>query len=88
MTPYLPYVLCMVLLAIGIYGMVAKKNVIKIIIGLAITEYAINMFLLLLGWRAGDNPVAPILARGRGISWPTRWTRCHRRWCSPASLSD
>ena len=65
MTPYLPYVLCMVLLAIGIYGMVAKKNVIKIIVGLAITEYAINMFLLLLGWRAGENPVAPILAQGQ-----------------------
>ena len=64
MTPYLPYVLCMVLLAIGIYGMVAKKNVIKIIVGLAITEYAINMFLLLLGWRAGETPEAPILAQG------------------------
>ncbi|HUW58750.1 MAG TPA: sodium:proton antiporter [Planctomycetota bacterium] len=65
MQAYLPYALCMVLLAIGIYGMVAKKNVIKIIIGLAITEYAINMFLLLLGWRSGKNPVAPILARGQ-----------------------
>jgi len=49
----------MVLLGIGIYGMVAKKNVIKIIIGLAVTEYAINMFLLVLGWRHGG--VAPIL---------------------------
>jgi len=62
---YLPYLLCMVLLAIGIYGMVAKKNVIKIIIGLAITEYAINMFLVLLGWRGGPKPLAPILAPGQ-----------------------
>ena len=61
----LPYVLCMVLLAIGIYAMVAKKNVIKIIIGLAITEYAINMFLVILGWRAGPKPLAPILAPGQ-----------------------
>ena len=65
MPAYLPYLLCMVLLAIGIYGMVAKKNVIKIIIGLAITEYAINMFLVVLGWRAGENPVAPILGPGQ-----------------------
>lgn len=65
MQAYLPYALCFVLLIIGIYGMVAKKNVIKIIIGLAITEYAINMFLVILGWRAGENPVAPILARGQ-----------------------
>jgi len=62
---YLPYILCFVLMAIGIYGMVAKKNVIKIIIGLAVTEYAINMFLVVLGWRAGENPVAPILAAGQ-----------------------
>ena len=61
----LPYVLCMVLLAIGIYAMVAKKNVIKIIIGLAITEYAINMFLVILGWRAGPKPLAPILPPGQ-----------------------
>ena len=65
MSAYLPYALCMVLLAIGIYGMVAKKNVIKIIIGLAITEYAINMFLVILGWRAGPKPLAPILAPGQ-----------------------
>ena len=53
------YALCFVLLAIGIYGMVAKKNVIKIIIGLAVTEYAINLFFVVLGWRTGG--VTPIL---------------------------
>ena len=56
------YALCFVLLAVGIYAMVAKKNVVKIIIGLAVTEYAINLFFLLLGWRQGG--VAPILGRG------------------------
>jgi multicomponent Na+:H+ antiporter subunit C len=55
----LVYALCFVLLAIGIYAMVAKKNVVKIIIGLAITEYAINLFFVLLGWR--DQGVTPIL---------------------------
>ena len=56
----LAYVLCMVLLAIGIYGMVAKKNVIKMIVGLAVTEYAVNMLLVVLGWRKDGIP--PILA--------------------------
>jgi multicomponent Na+:H+ antiporter subunit C len=55
----LAYVLCFVLLAIGIYAMVAKKNVVKIIIGLAVAEYAINLFFVLLGWRS--RGVAPIL---------------------------
>ncbi len=53
------YLMCFALLAIGIYAMVAKKNVIKIIVGLAITEYAVNLFFVLLGWRA--KGVAPIL---------------------------
>lgn len=56
----LVYALCMVLLMIGIYGMVAKKNVIKIIIGLMVAEYAVNLLLLTLGWRHGG--IAPILS--------------------------
>ena len=57
----LAYMLCFVLLAIGIYAMVAKKNVVKIIVGLAVTEYAINLFFVVLGWR--NQGVVPILGR-------------------------
>jgi multicomponent Na+:H+ antiporter subunit C len=51
-----------VLLSIGIYAMVAKKNVIKIILGLMVAEYAVNMLLIIVGYRKGGVP--PILAGG------------------------
>ena len=60
----LAYVMCLVLMAIGIYAMVAKKNVVKIIIGMMVTEYAINMLLVIVGWRTGGVP--PILPEGPG----------------------
>lgn len=53
------YILCLVLFVIGIYCLLVKKNLIKKIIGLGITEYAINLFFILLGYRS--NGEAPIL---------------------------
>ncbi|MDD5044819.1 MAG: sodium:proton antiporter [Candidatus Omnitrophica bacterium] len=45
------YILCMILFCIGIYGVLRKRNLVKIIIGLAIMGYSINLFLVLLGYR-------------------------------------
>jgi multicomponent Na+:H+ antiporter subunit C len=52
------YILCFILFALGIYCLLVKKNLIKKIIGLGITEYAINLFFILLGYRT--NADAPI----------------------------
>ncbi len=54
----LPYLLALVLLLIGLYVVIAKKNIIKIILGVAMLEYAVNLFLILIGYRAGGT--API----------------------------
>ena len=56
------YSLCFVLIAIGLYGVVVKKNVVKIVISLAIMEYGINLLLILIGYRAGGCP--PIMDKG------------------------
>ena len=56
------YALCLVLIAIGLYGVVVKKNVVKIVISLAIIEYGINVLLVLIGYRSGG--CAPILPPG------------------------
>ncbi len=63
MNHFLPYVLCVLLLAIGLYAVAVKKNLIKIIIGVLIIHNAINMFLVLLGYRVQESgeAVAPIL---------------------------
>ena len=56
------YALCLVLIAIGLYGVVVKKNVVKIVISLAIIGYGVNVLLVLIGYRSGG--CAPILQQG------------------------
>ena len=45
------YSLCLVLVCIGLYGVVTKKNIVKIVISLTIMEYGVNLFLILVGYR-------------------------------------
>lgn len=60
------YLLTFVLLLVGVYAVVAKKNVIKIIVGVLIIDYAVNMLLVLVGYRSGGK--APILAEGQSAT--------------------
>ena len=57
------YMLTFAFLLIGVYALVAKKNIVRIIIGIAILEYAVNLLLVLVGYRKGGMP--PILAEGQ-----------------------
>ncbi len=52
------YLLCIFLFLVGLYGVIAKRNLIKIVIGLAIMEYSVNLFLILIGYVKGG--AAPI----------------------------
>ena len=58
----IPYLFCIVLAMVGLYAIVAKKNLVKIIVGLAILEYAVNMFLVFTGYRGSGLP--PIAKAG------------------------
>jgi len=53
------YALCIILFLIGLYGVACKKNIVKIILGIVIMEYAVNLFIVLLGWKKGA--LAPIV---------------------------
>lgn len=57
----MPYALCFLLFVIGLYCAVVKKNMVKIVLGIMIMEYAVNLFLIMLGYLTGG--VAPILGR-------------------------
>jgi len=59
------YYLCFVVFLIGLYGVTCKKNIVKIIIGFTLMEYAVNLFLILLGYRKEGIP--PILSKGQDI---------------------
>lgn len=53
------FALCFVLFVLGLYCALTKKNTVKIVIGLSLMEYAVNLFLVLLGYR--KDGVAPIV---------------------------
>jgi len=55
----MPYALCFLLFMIGLYCAVVKKNMVKIVIGIMVMEYAVNLFLIMLGYRTGGT--APIV---------------------------
>lgn len=59
------YLLCFILFCVGIYAVSRKRNVIKIIIGFAIMDYAVNLFLILIGYRLKGR--APIFARDQQV---------------------
>jgi multicomponent Na+:H+ antiporter subunit C len=67
-----PYLFAMILLAVGLYGAVAKKNIIKIVVALMIMEYAANLFLVLLSYRVGPHgepAIAPIMTPGNSATF-------------------
>jgi multisubunit Na+/H+ antiporter MnhC subunit len=53
------YGLCFVLFLIGLFGVLTRKNLIKMILGLMLIEYAINLFIVLLGY--APRGVAPFI---------------------------
>lgn len=52
---------CIILFLVGLYAVVAKRNLIKIAIGFAIMEYAINLLFALIGFK--KDAIAPIITR-------------------------
>ena len=59
------YFLCLVLFALGLYCILRKRNIIKIIIGVIISEYAVNLFFILIAYRFEGR--APIYAENQQI---------------------
>ena len=59
----MPYALCFLLFMLGLYCAVVKKNMVKIVIGIMVMEYAVNLFLVMLGFRVGG--IAPIIDRAQ-----------------------
>ena len=54
------YLLCLVLFSLGLYCILRKRNIIKIIVGVIIVEYAVNLLFILVAYRM--NGRSPILS--------------------------
>lgn len=53
------YILTFILFLVGLYGVLTRRNVIKIVIGLVFMEFSIFLFLVLIGYVEGG--LAPII---------------------------
>jgi multicomponent Na+:H+ antiporter subunit C len=52
------YILCFVLFLVGLYGILTKRNLIKIFIGLAVMEISMFLFLAMVGYvDGGEIPI-------------------------------
>jgi multisubunit Na+/H+ antiporter MnhC subunit len=58
------YILCFVLFLVGLYGVVTRRNLIKIAISLSIMEFSIFLILVLIGYI--ENGLAPIVDPAAG----------------------
>ena len=56
------YLLCFVVFLVGLYGLLTKRDLIKIILSLTIMAYSANMFLILFAYKTGA--LYPILSQG------------------------
>ncbi len=73
----LPFVSVIILIGLGVYSLLFKKNLIKIAIGLTLIESGVNLFLIALGYRKGS--VAPIYTQapeGVKMALPTPQALC------------
>jgi multicomponent Na+:H+ antiporter subunit C len=54
------YFLCFILFCVGLYGVLRKRSLVKIIIGLAIMSYSVNLFFVMLGYcKNARSPIDP-----------------------------
>ena len=60
------YLMCLILFCIGLYCILRKRNLVKIIIGIGIVEYAVNLFFILVAYRVDGR--APIFANDQTVT--------------------
>lgn len=68
----LPFLVVGVLFLIGLAAVVFERNLVKIAIGVSIVESAVNLFLIILGYRTGGSiPVFTMAGKGGPMVLPT-----------------
>jgi multicomponent Na+:H+ antiporter subunit C len=60
------YSLCLLLILVGLYGVVASRQTLKIVISIVILQHGVHLLLLLIGYRRGGMP--PIQDAGQTVS--------------------
>jgi len=66
MIQHFPFIAVVILIGLGIYACMFKRNLIKIVIGVSLIESGVNLFLITLGYVKGG--VAPIYTNAPGTN--------------------
>lgn len=56
------YIMTFILFLVGLYGVLTRRNMIKIVIGFSIMEFSIFLFIALTGYI--NNGISPIIVAG------------------------
>lgn len=59
------YIMCLFLFCVGLYGVLRKRNIVKIIVGFSIMGYAMNLFFVMFGYKFGGR--SPIGSANQNI---------------------
>ncbi|MDH4196761.1 MAG: sodium:proton antiporter [Candidatus Aminicenantes bacterium] len=59
------YALCFALFLVGLYGMITKRDLVKIILASGVMGYAVNLMFVLIGYR--QQAAYPILEPGKPV---------------------
>ncbi len=67
----LPFVVCMILVALGLWTLMTRRNLIKLAIGIVLIENGVNLFLVSLGYvRGGVAPIYTYAPQGVPVNVP------------------
>ena len=68
----LPFVASALLVILGIYTLLFKRNLIKLVIGISLVETGVNLFLVMVGYRSeGIAPIYTFAPAGERMVLPT-----------------
>ncbi len=68
----LPFVVCMVLVGLGLWTLMTRRNLIKLAVGIVLIENGVNLFLVSLGYvRGGIAPIYTYAPEGVPMVMPT-----------------
>lgn len=49
------YIVSIILLALGLYTVMVKKNLVQMVVGLGLLDYGVNLFIVSIGYNAGGT---------------------------------
>lgn len=68
----MPFVVCMILIALGLWTLLSRRNLIKLAIGITLIESGVNLFLVTLGYvEGGLAPIYTYAPAGATMVLPT-----------------